>query len=78
MDGTVATTCVLVQLTTEAYVLPSHTDPVPCAAPNAPPEMVTCAPAEPEVGDTLVIAGEVTAKLTPLLAAPPNVTTTCP
>lgn len=72
MDGTVATTCVLLQLTTEAYVLPSHTDPVPCAAPKAAPEMVTCNPAEPELGDTLVIAGEVTVKLTPLLDAPPS------
>jgi hypothetical protein len=40
--------------------------------------MVTSVPAGPEVGDTLVIAGDVTAKLNPLPATPPTVTTTLP
>ena len=41
LAATVATTCVSLQLTTFARVLPSHTIPVPCAAPNPEPETVT-------------------------------------
>ena len=45
--------------------------------PKVVPVMVTEAPTAPETGDRLVMCG-VTAKLTPLLATPPTVTTTFP
>jgi uncharacterized membrane protein (DUF441 family) len=60
-------------------VLPSQTTPVPCADPKFEPATVTCVPAVPEAGDTLVMEGTaVTVKLMPLLARPPTVTTTLP
>jgi uncharacterized protein YjeT (DUF2065 family) len=53
---------------------------VPCVAPKFAPLIVTDAPTNPDVGFRLVIlgAGVITVKLTPLLAAPPTVTTTLP
>src|SRR5258708_8077856 len=53
---------------------------VPCVAPKFAPLIVTDAPTNPEVGFRLVILGAetVTVKFTPLLAAPPTVTTTLP
>jgi len=40
LDATVAWICVLLQLTTEANVVPSQTAPVPCVEPNPEPEIV--------------------------------------
>src|ERR1035438_8397781 len=57
LEATVATTCVSLQLTGVPRVLPSHTAPVPCAAPNPDPEMAGCTPAAPDVGDTPVTMG---------------------
>jgi hypothetical protein len=53
---------------------------VPCVAPKLAPVIVTLAPTNPDAGFTLVMLGPgvVTVKLTPLLAAPPTVTTTLP
>jgi len=53
---------------------------VPCVAPKFAPAIVTVAPTNPDVGFRLVMLGpgEVTVKLTPLLATPPTVTTTFP
>jgi len=53
---------------------------VPCVAPKFVPVTVTDVPTGPDVGDRLVMfgGGIVTVKLTPLLAAPPTVTTTFP
>ena len=50
------------------------------ADPKPEPEIATCAPATPVVGDTLEMLGAAvcTVKLTPLLATPPTVTTTLP
>ena len=52
----------------------------PCVAPKLVPVIVTEVPIDPEVGDRLVMlgAGVVTVKLTPVLDAPPTVTTTFP
>jgi hypothetical protein len=76
LRATVATTCVSLQLTTVASLLPSHT--VPCADPKFEPEIVTCAPGAPASGDRLEMLGAavITAKETPLLATPLTVTTT--
>jgi len=57
LEATVATTCVSLQLTGVPKVLPSHTVPEPCVDPNPEPEMVTCVPAAPDVGDTPVTMG---------------------
>ena len=65
LDATVATTRVSLQLTTVPAALPSHTVPAPCAAPKREPEMVTCVPAAPDVGDRLVMLGG-TVKVMPL------------
>src|SRR5260370_14898844 len=53
---------------------------VPCVALKFAPLIVTEVPANPEVGLKLVMlgAGTVSVKLTPLLAAPPTLTTTFP
>lgn len=53
---------------------------LPWDAPKFAPKTVTEVPITPEVGFKLVIlgAGVVTVKATPLLAAPPTVTTTLP
>jgi hypothetical protein len=53
---------------------------VPCVAPKFAPLIVTDVPTNPDAGFKLVMlgAGTVTVKLTPLLAAPPTVTTTFP
>jgi len=53
---------------------------VPCVAPKFAPAIATDVPANPDVGFKLVTLGPgtVTVKLTPLLAAPPTVTTTLP
>jgi hypothetical protein len=48
---------VLLQLTTEANVVPSHTVPVPCVAPKPEPEIVYWPAGPPAVADTLVIEG---------------------
>jgi hypothetical protein len=60
-----------------AGLLPSHTVPVPCADPKPEPEMVTCKPAAPEVGDRLLMMGG-TVKFHPLEGAPATLTTTLP
>ncbi len=57
LDATVATICVSLQLTTVPAALPSHTAPVPCAEPKPEPEIVTCTPAAPVVGETPVMVG---------------------
>jgi hypothetical protein len=53
---------------------------VPWVAPKFAPAIVTLAPTNPDVGLKLVMLGpgEVTVKLTPLLATPPTVTMTFP
>src|SRR6266404_4796165 len=53
---------------------------VPCGDPKFVPVITTDMPTAPDVGFRLVMlgAGAVTAKLTPLLATPPTVTTTFP
>jgi hypothetical protein len=56
--GTIATICVLVQLSTLlAGLVPSKTVLVPCSDPKPEPEIVTCVPAAPPDGETLVMAG---------------------
>jgi hypothetical protein len=54
---TVAAICVSLQLTTAPGVVPSHTLPDPCVAPNPEPDIVTCTPAAPDVGERLVMLG---------------------
>ncbi len=79
LEATAATICPSLQLTTAPRAVPSHTVPVPCAAPKPEPETATCTPAEPDVGETLeMLGGFVTVKGKPLLARPPTVTTTLP
>lgn len=78
--GTSATMLVALQLVGVAVVPLNVTPLVPWLAPKFEPEIVTDVPTAPEVGLRLVIAGAVvvTVKLTPLLGAPPTVTTTFP
>src|SRR5213594_3955803 len=78
--GTGATMLVALQLVAVAVVPLNLTLLVPCVAPKFAPAIVTDAPTNPEAGFKLVMlgAGTVTVKLTPLLAAPPTVTTTLP
>ena len=57
LGATVATIWASLQLTTLPKVLPSITNPVPCADPKPEPETATCTPAAPAVGDTLAIVG---------------------
>lgn len=52
-----AAICVLLQLCTVAGLVPSHTLPIPCTDPKPEPEIVTCVPAVPPDGDTLVMLG---------------------
>jgi hypothetical protein len=77
LEATVATICVLPQITTAPGVLPSHTAPVPCTAPKLLPVIITVVPAAAEAGATLVIAGA-NVKDPVLLATPFTVTTTLP
>ena len=52
---------------------------VPCVAPKFAPVIVTEVPTDPDAGFRLVmLGGRMTAKLRPLLAIPPTVTTTLP
>jgi uncharacterized protein YjeT (DUF2065 family) len=78
--GTATTTLVALQLVGVAVVPLNLTVLVPCVAPKLAPAIVTELPTVPDVGFKLVMfgAGTVTAKLTPLLATPPTVTTTLP
>jgi len=78
--GTGATMLVALQLVGVAAAPLNFTVLVPCVAPKFAPVIVTDAPTNPELGFRLVTlgAGTVTVKLTPLLAAPPTVTTTFP
>jgi hypothetical protein len=78
--GTVTTMLVALQLVAVAAVPLNLTVLVPCVAPKFAPAMVTVAPTNPDVGFKPVMLGpgEVTVKLTPLLATPPTVTTTFP
>jgi len=78
--GTGATMLVAPQLVGVAVVPLNFTVFVPCAAPKFAPEIVTDAPTTPDAGFRLVMlgAGTGTVKLTPLLAAPPTITTTFP
>jgi hypothetical protein len=77
LAATVATTCVSLQLTTGAYVLPSHTPPLPCVEPNPEPEIVICPPGALVVGETLDIAGRgATLKVAALLVPADVVTVT--
>ncbi len=50
----------------------------PAVAPNPEPVIVTEVPTSPEVGLMLVMLGDRTVKVEPLLATPPTVTTTLP
>lgn len=79
--GTVTMIFVLLQLVGVAAMLSSLniTRLLPCVVPKLVPVIVTGVPTGPEVGDKLLmVGGPVTVKLTPLLAAPPTVTTTFP
>src|SRR5256712_10882176 len=78
--GTGATMLVALQLVAVAAIPLNVTVLVPCVAPKFAPAIVTDVPINPDVGFKLVMlgAGTVTVKLTPLLAAPPTVTTTLP
>jgi hypothetical protein len=71
---------VALQLVGVAVVPLNFTVLVPCVAPKFAPLIVTDVPTNPDAGFKLVMlgAGTVTVKLTPLLAAPPTVTTTFP
>jgi hypothetical protein len=55
--GTVATICVLLQLTTAAGAPLKVTVLVPCVAPNPDPVSVTAVPGTPDVGDIDVMSG---------------------
>lgn len=48
----------------------------PCVAPKLEPVILTEAPGKPELGDTPVMFGLVTVKITPLLLTPPAAATT--
>jgi hypothetical protein len=73
------TILVALQLVGGASVLLNVTVLVPCVAPKFEPVIVTEVPTTPEVTDRLLMLGAgTTVKLTPLLAAPPTVTTTFP
>jgi hypothetical protein len=78
--GTGTTMLVALQLVGVAAVPLNFTVLVPCVAPKLVPVIVTEVPTTPDVGFRLVIVGVavVIVKLTPLLAAPPTVTTTLP
>jgi hypothetical protein len=78
--GTVATMLVALQLVAVVAVPLNLTVLVPWVAPKFAPAIVTLAPTNPDVGLKLVMLGpgEVTVKLTPLLATPPTVTMTFP
>src|SRR6266852_510133 len=78
--GTSTTTLVALQLVGVAVIPLNFTVLVPCVAPKFAPVIVTDVPISPDAGFKLVMlgAGTVTVKLTPLLAAPPTVTTTLP
>jgi hypothetical protein len=78
--GTVTPMLVALQLVGVAAVPLNCTVLVPCVVPKFAPLIVTGLPANPDAGFRLVMlgAGAVTVKLTPLLAAPPTVTTTFP
>src|SRR5713226_10356325 len=77
--GTGTTMLVAVQLVGVAAVPLNLTVLVPCADPKFAPAIVTDVPTVPEFGVKLVtLGGTRTAKLTPLLDAPPTVTTTLP
>jgi hypothetical protein len=75
--GTGTTICVEFQTVGVAATPLNVTVLVPCTAPKLVPVIVTDVPTDPEVGDRLAIAGG-KLKLTPLLAAPPTVSTTLP
>jgi hypothetical protein len=71
---------VVLQIAAVAVVPLNFTVLDPCVAPKFAPLIVTDVPTTPEVGFMLLMlgAGTGTVKLTPLLAAPPTVTTTLP
>jgi hypothetical protein len=78
--GTGTVMLVAVQVVGDAVTPLNVTVLVPCADPKFVPVMVTVVPAEPKLGDKLVIIGAFgganTVKATPLLARPLTVTTT--
>jgi len=77
--GTGTAMLVAVQLVGVAVVPLNVTVLVPCEVPKFAPAMVIDVPTVPELGVKLVMLGGMrTVKLTPLLAAPPTVTTTLP
>jgi hypothetical protein len=78
--GTVAVILVALQFVGTAAIPLNVTVLVPRVAPKFTPEIVTDVPTTPDVGFNPVTLGPgaVTAKLTPLLAAPPTVTITFP
>ena len=77
--GTGTTMLVALQLVGVAAVPLNATMLLPCEEPKFVPVMVTDVPTDPDVGLKLVMfGGPTTVKLTPLLGAPPTVTTTFP
>jgi hypothetical protein len=79
-DWTTATMLVALQLVGVAAMPLNFTVLVSCVAPKFAPLMVTDVPTAPDVGFKLVMlgGGGVTAKLIPLLATPPAMTTRFP
>ena len=73
-----ATIRVSLQLCTTPAAVPSHTWPVPCAAPKPEPAIVTEVPGNPMVGVTVEIVGVITVKATALDNAPPRCTWALP
>src|SRR5215469_12120912 len=74
--GTGTAMLVALQLVGVAVTPLNVTVLVPCVDPKFMPVIVTAVPTTPEVGLRLVmLGGRVTVKFTPLLGAPPTVTT---
>ncbi len=70
---------VALQLVGAASVQLKLTVPLPCVAPKFVPVIVTEVPTTPEVTERLlIVGGETTVKLTPLLVIPLAFTTTFP
>jgi hypothetical protein len=76
--GTASVMLVALQFVGVAVVPLKVTVLLPCVGPKFVPAIVTDVPTGPDVTDRLVMLGDVTVKLEPLLASPPTVTTTLP
>jgi hypothetical protein len=78
-SGTTVVICVALHVEDDATNPLNETVLAPCVVPKLDPEIVTCVPTGPEVGDSEVIVGAVaTENGRPLLDRPLTVTTTFP